>query len=83
MSFAKAWTGFDAQERRGNLERASDNQLDPMRIEAPWRDRFPKTNLYGGYIGDFFPLCVDFAEKMFLRKGGEISFKIYHIRDNL
>jgi len=74
MSFAKAWTGFETENRRGNLEHTSSNQLDLMRIEAPWRDRFPKTNLYGGYIGDLFPLCVDFADKMFLRKGAHYKF---------
>lgn len=47
MSFSRAWTGFDIQSRRGNVE-GNQNYLDPMRIQAQWRDRFPKTNLLGG-----------------------------------
>ena len=41
MSFSRAWTGFTLQSRRGNIE-GRDNRLDPMRIEAEWRDKFPK-----------------------------------------
>jgi hypothetical protein len=40
-----------------------------MKIEALWRDKFPKSDLLGGYIGDGYPLCVDLPSKMFLRKG--------------
>jgi len=71
MSYARAWTGFDRQLQRGNTEdyERSGNRLDPMKIEAVWRDRFPKTNLNGGYIGDGYALCADFPDKMFLRKG--------------
>ena len=32
-------------------------------------DIFPKSNLFGGYIGDKYPLCVDLPDKDFLRKG--------------
>jgi hypothetical protein len=45
------------------------NRHDPMKIQASWRDKFPKTDLTGGYIGDSYPLCVDLPAKMFLRKG--------------
>ncbi len=45
------------------------NRIDPMRIEASWRDKFPKTDMTGGYIGDGHPLCVDLPDKMWLRKG--------------
>jgi hypothetical protein len=34
-----------------------------------YRDPFPKTNLIGGHIGDKTPLCVDLADKHFLKKG--------------
>ena len=54
MSFARIWTGFDYQQARGNVEEASrsGNRHDPMRVQASWRDKFPKSDLLGGYIGD-------------------------------
>ena len=54
MSFARIWTGFDYQRARGNVEETSwsGNRHDPMRIQASWRDKFPKSDLLGGYIGD-------------------------------
>jgi hypothetical protein len=54
MSFARVWTGFDYQQTRGNVEETSwsGNRHDPMRIQASWRDKFPKSDLLGGYIGD-------------------------------
>ena len=71
MDFARVWTGFDYQRKRSNTEdfMSSGNRLDPMQINAEWRDPFPKGDLNGGYIGDRYPLCVDLPEKMFLRKG--------------
>ena len=72
MSFARLWTGFDWQQSRGNVEDAwGGNRIDPMKIHAPWRDKFPKSDMTGGYIGDGYPLCVDLPEKMFLRPGAE------------
>jgi len=75
MSLARAWTGFQAYSPRGNYEQSSPrshrNLLDPLHIVADWRDRFPKTDLQGGYIGDGFPLCADLPERMFLRKGAK------------
>ena len=47
MSFSRAWTGFDLQQWRGNTE-GKTNYLDPMKVQAQWRDRFPKTNLLEG-----------------------------------
>ena len=67
-SFSRAWTGFDQQQGRSNVE-GSSNEIDPMRIIAHWRDRFPKTDTTDGYIGDNYPLCVDFPPKSFLIKG--------------
>jgi uncharacterized protein (DUF1800 family) len=60
MSFARIWTGFDYQQGRGNIEEntSSGNRQDPMKIQAAWRDKFPKTDMTGGYIGDRYPLCV-------------------------
>ncbi len=73
MSFSRVWTGFDYQQARGNVEETSwsGNRHDPMRIQSAWRDKFPKTDLTGGYIGDGYPLCVDLPDKMFLRKGAK------------
>mmetsp|Transcript_31842 Transcript_31842/g.73213 ORF Transcript_31842/g.73213 Transcript_31842/m.73213 type:complete len:3134 (+) Transcript_31842:2040-11441(+) len=72
MSFSRAWTGFDLQATRGNIE--SENRLDPMRIEAAWRDIFPKTSIDGGYIGDTYPLCGDFPRDHFLKEGATYRF---------
>ena len=41
----------------------------PFDYEGVHRDPFPKTDLYGGFIGDKEPLCVDLPEKHFLMKG--------------
>jgi hypothetical protein len=71
MSFARIWTGFDYQQGRGNIEEHAwyGNRQDPMKIQAGWRDKFPKTDMTGGYIGDMYPLCSDLPSKMFLKKG--------------
>ena len=73
MSFARAWTGFDLQRIRGNIEifSKSDNMIDPMKIVPEWRDLFPKINLLGGHIGDGYPLCLDMPDRFFLRKGAK------------
>jgi len=72
-SFARAWTGFDLQPRRSNIE-GRDNRLDPMKIQAIWRDRFPKTDSAGGYIGDRFQKCQDLPLKAFLKQGATYRF---------
>ena len=73
MSFARIWTGFDYQQGRGNVEENtwSGNRHDPMKIQAGWRDKFPKTDMTGGYIGDGYPLCTDLPAKMYLKKGAQ------------
>lgn len=58
MSFSRACTGFELQSNQGNIE--STNRLDPMKIVGAWRDKFPKTGTSRGYIGDPFPVCVDY-----------------------
>lgn len=68
MSFARAWTGFNRQEGRANIDQGF-NRIDPMRIDIEWRDVFPKIDLLGGYIGDGYPLCVDMPKSSYLRKG--------------
>ena len=47
----------------------NDKVIDPMKLDQATRDKFPKTNLLGGYIGDHVPLCEDLPEKHHLRKG--------------
>jgi len=69
MSFARAWTGFNMQEVRGNVELRWANFIDPLNVDPKARDVFPKIDLLGGYIGDSFPLCTDIPEKSFLRTG--------------
>jgi len=72
QNFARAWTGFTRQEMRSNFEAMETewlNRMDPMKIEASWRDPFPKMDLHSGFIGDKKPLCVDLPEKQFLRSG--------------
>lgn len=73
VDFARIWTGFDYQQPRANIQARSgpfsSNILDPMQIKPLWRDKFPKGNLYGGYIGDQYPLCVDRAPNHWVRTG--------------
>ena len=53
ISYAKAWTGFARQLPRSNHESSrGTNRFDPMRLIASTRDRFPKADLAGGFIGD-------------------------------
>ena len=70
---ARVWTAFERQSLRGNIEPATFwlNRIDPMRVTARYRDRFPKMNLYGGYIGDGYPVCVDLPSRSYLRKGAK------------
>jgi len=73
QNYARAWTGFNRQNRRANFEGYwhTVNRIDPMGIYGPKRDPFPKTNLIGGYIGDKYPLCTNTPKLHFLKKGAE------------
>eukprot|EP00937_MAST-01D_sp_MAST-1D-sp2_P000967 g967.t1 len=77
-SLAGAWTGFRLQQSRGNIEHANDktspNFVDPMRIDANWRDRFPKRAPGGGFIGDQYPLCTDLPARTHMRKGARYRY---------
>ncbi len=75
-SFARAWTGFDLQPTRSNIETgpARGNRVDPMRIIPEWRDRFPKSDSTGGYIGDRIAKCEDLPTKAYLYKGAKFRF---------
>jgi Protein of unknown function (DUF1800) len=72
MSFARAWTGFERNAKRANIEATENlNRIDPLKIKPAFRDRFPKSDLANGYIGDYYPLCADLAKKPFLRVGAK------------
>ena len=45
--YARAWTGFISQHKRGNTEVQRKNTIDPMQIVPEWRDRLPKYGLDG------------------------------------
>ncbi|KAL7569374.1 hypothetical protein ACA910_010461 [Epithemia clementina (nom. ined.)] len=73
MEYARVWTGFRRQHRRGNIENGSwDNKIDPMEIRAAWRDWFPKMGLQGKNIGVGLPLCADLPDKHFLKAGARV-----------
>ena len=77
MDFSRIMTGFRKQAARANIESQGanpQNEIDPMRLDATYRDRFPKMDLYNGYIGDGYPLCVDLPKQMFLRKGATYRY---------
>ena len=61
------------QERRGNFEemRNNENNIDPMRIELPWHDFYPKFGLNKRYVGDGYMLCSNLPPKAFLREGAK------------
>lgn len=43
--YARAWTGFERNIERGNIEKQSsgnDNQVDPMNLRIEYRDHHPK-----------------------------------------
>jgi len=71
QTFARAWTGFLRQSARGNIENWDwyPNRIDPLAVNPRWRDVFPKMDLYGGYIGDSYPLCSDLPKRQFLNIG--------------
>ncbi len=78
-SFARAWTGFDRQGVRGNIEEhrtgSTDNKLDPMKVIAAYRDPFPKPDLTGGFLGDRYLRCVDLPSQSFLKKGAMYTLR--------
>lgn len=57
VDFARIWTGFDSRPARSNIQAetgpGSRNSVDPLQIKPLWRDKFPKANLFGGFIGMF------------------------------
>ena len=83
QTFAKGWTGFHPQKDRSNVELPFSNLIDPMRINILWRDPFPKMDLHGGYIGDFYPLCKDLPKRFFLRQSAKYRLLGSHQQSEL
>ena len=90
QTFARAWTGFNRQDKRSNIENSfwALNRIDPMVILGEMRDVFPKMDLDGGFIGYAYPLCVQLPNHQFLRKGtiyrllGKFNFPELHSDPN-
>lgn len=78
VDYARAWTGFDQQLHRDNIENWSgnlnQNNIDPMFIQKDWRDTFPKLGLRNRYVGDGYPACWDLPPQDFLRKGARYLY---------
>ena len=80
MAFAKVWTGYNRQPLRANIQtfavrqNKAHNLVDPLAMNALDRDRFPKTKLGGGHLGDHFPLCTHMPKQHFLRKGAQYRY---------
>jgi cullin-associated NEDD8-dissociated protein 1 len=74
-AFARVWTGWTNRPMRGNIqanyEHMSTNFVDPMMLHSSLRDRFPKTTLDGGYLGDAFAVCEDLPPQAFLLQGAK------------
>ena len=78
-SFARAWTGFDRQAARGNIEDrrtgGTDNRHDSMQVIPAYRDPFPKADLVGGFLGDRYLRCVDLPRRSFLKRGAVYTLR--------
>ena len=81
QEFSRAWTGFAFNYPRGNIEAIGRNFVDPLRLKH-YRDIFPKANLYGGYLGDGYPLCNEAPSRSFLRKGATYRLLGKSLTDN-
>lgn len=70
--YARVWTGFRRQSKRGNTEEREFshlNSIDPMAIQVQWRDQWPKMGLEKTYIGDNnYTPCSDLPSDIFLKK---------------
>jgi uncharacterized protein (DUF1501 family) len=78
LTFARAWTGFEYSNRRGNYEEndpIEKNWNDPMILrDGDRHDWWPKKDLLDGWIGDRYPLCSDLPPQAFLKAGA--TFKL-------
>lgn len=80
-TMARVWTGFQIAEGRNASNGPYSNQIDNLRMNPSTHDQFPKMNLYGGYIGDGYPLCHDFPAQDFLHKGAIYEFFLDAVYD--
>ncbi|KAL7576804.1 hypothetical protein ACA910_013822 [Epithemia clementina (nom. ined.)] len=83
VEFSRVWTGFRAQNTRGNGATAVNNRIDPMTIVPEWRDVFPKLGLNDQYIGHGYPLCADLPRHDFLKRGAKYRLLGYSSRPEL
>lgn len=83
--FARAWTGWYRQPPRSNVETVREwrdrNSIDPMKLRANRRDKFPKTMLAVGgvtgpleHLGDRYPLCGELPAQHYLKKGAKYRY---------
>ena len=61
-------------EAKGGASHSGRNMVDPMKLTVVYRDKFPKTNLRGGFLGDGYPLCNELPPRQFLSKGARYKF---------
>lgn len=76
-TFARVWTGLNCNTYRLNFEGVvlgRENGIDPMKIKPLHHDRFPKTKLGSGYLGDQVAPCTDYSQGNFLVKGARFRF---------
>lgn len=76
MAAARVWTGLVPAPFRPGLQidkerNGRGNYVDPMVIDMEIRDRLPKTQIGGGYVGDGYPLCSELPDQAFLLRGTE------------
>lgn len=79
MDHARVWTGYAYEDIRGNIgdqqgQGGAINLIDPMKLDAKKRDKFPKMTLDKNYLGDVYPLCSELPKQSFLRKGSKFRF---------
>lgn len=78
MTFAKAWTGFENNNHRGNMEmftgNGDTNMIDPLKVSVQYRDAYPKLDLDENYIGDGAPLCTRLPPRAFLKHGASYQY---------
>eukprot|EP01046_Picozoa_sp_COSAG06_P010573 COSAG06_NODE_579_length_14027_cov_2.460942_5_plen_3130_part_00 len=71
-SFARTWTGFVPNQGGRTNTRP---HIDELKIVPKYRDASPKMDLYDGFIGDGYPMCVDLPKYPFLRKGFSYAYR--------
>ena len=76
--YARVFTGFDRAPSRSNTEApggiTTANLYDPLVLKPIWKDNNPKTKLESGYLGDFYPVCMERDPRHFLKKGARYEY---------